>query len=79
MADEELEVDVEQKQKKKERPIRRIAVRDSDVNRTLRDEVIEITQQTLDDTERACLSTRIPHSASNRGWTRRRVGCGMSS
>ena len=51
MADEELEVDVEQKQKKKERPIRRIAVRDSDVNRTLRDEVIEITQQTLDDTE----------------------------
>lgn len=51
MADEEIEVEVDIKQKKKERPIRRLTVREKDAPQSLADEIIEITQQTLDEAE----------------------------
>lgn len=51
MAEEEVDVEVELKQKKKERPIRRIAVREKDTSPAGADEIIEIAQQVLDELE----------------------------
>mmetsp|Transcript_35110 Transcript_35110/g.41011 ORF Transcript_35110/g.41011 Transcript_35110/m.41011 type:complete len:120 (+) Transcript_35110:43-402(+) len=51
MAEEELDVEVDLKQKKKERPIRRITYREKDTSPALTDEIVEFTQQVLDELE----------------------------
>ncbi len=51
MAEEEEILEVEAKKQKKERVVRRITVRENDTNKELTDQIIEIAQQALDDSE----------------------------
>ena len=51
MAEEEEILEVETKQKKKERVVRRIVVRENDTNKELTDQIVEFAQQALDDSE----------------------------